>query len=213
MDPHLTSKSLGLRCDPLEKIQNAVILPVSQYKATDEDTLIPNLILMYKHVQLTCCLPVWSKKLDETHPSLSKVLKYILVPAWDERREKQKAMSKGVGILNLKVPQSAQYRGTTGRIHGELLRLLFIRADKKTPRSFQVLVEAVDVDSEVYCWRRSGDFWRMRASLCLAACNSGSGGNAGLYGTSFMPRTQPAQGWSWYTLAGPQTCRIASPLT
>ena len=27
--------------------------------------------------------------------------------------------------------------------------------------------EAFDVDSDVYCWRRSGNFWRMRASLFL----------------------------------------------
>ena len=34
--------------------------------------------------------------------------------------------------------------------------------------NFETLGEAVDVDSEAYCWRRSGFFWRMRASLGLA---------------------------------------------
>ena len=46
---------------------------------------------------------------------------------------------------------------TSGRIHGELLRFLFTLADKKTSRSFEALGEAFDVDSDVYCWRRSGN--------------------------------------------------------
>ena len=52
--------------------------------------------------------------------------------------------------------------------HGELLRLLYILADSKTKLRFEALDEAIDVDSEAYCWRRSGFFWRMRASLGLA---------------------------------------------
>ena len=52
-----------------------------------------------------------------------------------------------------------------GRIHGELLRLLFNLADKKTSNSLAALGEAIDVESEVYCRRRSGNFWRMRAHL------------------------------------------------
>ena len=54
---------------------------------------------------------------------------------------------------------------TSGRIHGELLRLLYLLADDKTKRHFRDLDEVIDVDSEAYCWRRSGFFWRMRASL------------------------------------------------
>ena len=42
---------------------------------------------------------------------------------------------------------------TSGRSHGELLRLLYLLADKKATRFFQVN-EEVDVDSEVYCWHR-----------------------------------------------------------
>ena len=45
---------------------------------------------------------------------------------------------------------------TSGRIHGDLLRLLYIFADKKTMRHFQALGEAVDVESEAYCWLRNG---------------------------------------------------------
>ena len=40
---------------------------------------------------------------------------------------------------------------TSGRIHGD---------------------EAIDDDSEAYCWRRSGFFWRMRASLGLACAQA-----------------------------------------
>ena len=61
---------------------------------------------------------------------------------------------------------------TSGRIPGELLRLLFILVDKKTSLSFQAMGAAVDVDSEVYCWRRGGVFWRMRASHGLACAQA-----------------------------------------
>ena len=37
--------------------------------------------------------------------------------------------------------------------------------DNKTKLHFRALDEAIDVDSEAYCWRRNGFFWRMRASL------------------------------------------------
>ena len=57
---------------------------------------------------------------------------------------------------------------TSGRIHGELLRLLYILADRKTTRSFQALGEEVEVDAEIERWRRSEFFWHMRASLGLA---------------------------------------------
>ena len=61
---------------------------------------------------------------------------------------------------------------TSGRIHGDLLRLLHLLADNKTKRHFRDLDEAIDVDSEAYCWRRSGFFWRMRASLGLACAQA-----------------------------------------
>ena len=43
---------------------------------------------------------------------------------------------------------------TSGRIYGELLRLLYLLSDKKTTRFLQGLGEAVDVSSEVDRWRR-----------------------------------------------------------
>merc|ERR1712216_776374 len=76
---------------------------------------------------------------------------------------------------------------TSGRIHGELLRLLFNLADKKTSNSLAALGEALDVESEVYCRRRSGNFWRMRAALGLACAQ------AATLGTQVVgrPRSRP----------------------
>ena len=45
-------------------------------------------------------------------------------------------------------------------------------ADTKTARFFQALGEDVDADSEVYCWRRSVFFRRMRATLGLACAQA-----------------------------------------
>ena len=61
---------------------------------------------------------------------------------------------------------------TSGRIHGDLLRLLYLIADNKTKRHFEARHEVLDDDSEAYCWRRSGFFWRMRASLGLACAQA-----------------------------------------
>ena len=61
---------------------------------------------------------------------------------------------------------------TSGRIHGEFLRLLYLLADNKTKRHFRDRHEVIDDDSEAYCWRRSGFFWRMRASLGLACAQA-----------------------------------------
>ena len=76
---------------------------------------------------------------------------------------------------------------TSGRIQGELLRLLFNLVDTKTSNSFEALGEAFDVESEVYCRRRSGNFWRMRASLGLACAQ------AAALGTQVVgrPRSRP----------------------
>ena len=76
---------------------------------------------------------------------------------------------------------------TSGRIHRELLRLLFNLADTKTSNSFEALVEAFDVESEVYCRRRSGNFWRMRASLGLSCAQAATLG-AQVVG---RPRSRP----------------------
>ena len=46
-----------------------------------------------------------------------------------------------------------------------------VLADNKTKLHFRALDEANDVDQESYCWRRSGFFWRMRASLGLACAH------------------------------------------
>ena len=58
------------------------------------------------------------------------------------------------------------------RVIGEFLRLLYLLADNKTKLHFRALDEAIDVDSEAYCWRWNGVFWRMRASLGLACAQA-----------------------------------------
>ena len=37
---------------------------------------------------------------------------------------------------------------------------------------FRALDEAIDADSEAYCWRRNGFLWRMRASLGLVCAQA-----------------------------------------
>ena len=49
---------------------------------------------------------------------------------------------------------------------------LYLLADNKTKRHFRDRHEVLDDDSEAYCWRRSGFFWRMRASLGLACAQA-----------------------------------------
>ena len=61
---------------------------------------------------------------------------------------------------------------TSGRIHGDLLRLLYLLADNKTKCYYRDRHEVIADDSEAYCWRRSGFFWRMRASLGLACAQA-----------------------------------------
>ena len=57
-------------------------------------------------------------------------------------------------------------------VHGDLLRLLSLLADNKAKRHYRDRHEVIDDDSEAYCWRRSGFFWRMRASLGLACAQA-----------------------------------------
>ena len=49
---------------------------------------------------------------------------------------------------------------------------MYLLADNKTKRHFQDRHEAIDDDSEAYCWRRNGFFWRMRASFGLACAQA-----------------------------------------
>ena len=71
--------------------------------------------------------------------------------------------------------------------------MLFILADSKTTRSFPSLGEEVDVDSEIYCWRRSGVFWRIRASLGLA-CGQAATLCAQVVGQPSEPDSRSAAG-------------------
>ena len=51
-------------------------------------------------------------------------------------------------------------------------QLLFSSKHHSTQRHFRDRHEVIDEDSEAYCWRRSGFFWRMRASLGLACAQA-----------------------------------------
>ena len=53
-----------------------------------------------------------------------------------------------------------------------VLALLYLLADNKTKRHFRDRHEAIDDESDAYCWRRSGFFWRMRASFGLACAQA-----------------------------------------
>ena len=64
---------------------------------------------------------------------------------------------------------------TSGRMHGELLRLLYILADRKTPCTSGPWVRPSMWTlrlTQPYCWHRSGFFWRMRASYGLACAQA-----------------------------------------
>ena len=93
------------------------------------------------------------------HSDINCNINLVLSQRAQERVDKYRAGYAAQGMRHASLPAVVS---TSGRIHGDLLRLLYILADKKTTRFFEALVEAVDVDSEAYCWRRSGFFWRMR---------------------------------------------------
>ena len=93
----------------------------------------------------------------------------VLLQRAQEKVDKYRAGYAAQGMRHASLPAVVS---TSGRIHGDLLRLLYILADKKTTRYFEALGESVDVDSEAYCWRRSGVFWRMRASFGLACAQA-----------------------------------------
>ena len=66
-------------------------------------------------------------------------------------------------------------------------RALPCRKKRKDPRSFETIGEGFDVESEVYCRRRSGNFWRMRASLGLACAQAATLGTQ----VTGRPRSRP----------------------
>ncbi len=99
------------------------------------------------------------------HPDINLVLSHRAQEKVDKYRAGYAAQDSRRAFLPAVV-------STSGRIHGEFLRLLYLLADNKTQLHFRALDEAIDVDSEAYCWRRSGFFWRMRASLGLACAQA-----------------------------------------
>ena len=99
------------------------------------------------------------------HADINQVLSH-------RAQEKINKYRAGYAALDVRRAFLPAVVSTSGRIHGDLLRLLYLLADNKTKRHFRDRHEAIDDDSEAYCWRRSGFFWRMRASLGLACAQA-----------------------------------------
>ena len=96
-------------------------------------------------------------------------INHVLSHRAQEKIDKYRAGYAAQGVRKAFLPAVVS---TSGRIHGDLLRLLYLLADNKTKRHFRARHEVIDDDSEAYCWRRSGFFWRMRASLGLACAQA-----------------------------------------
>ena len=73
---------------------------------------------------------------------------------------------------------------TSGRIHGDLLRLLYLLADNKTKRHYRDRHEVIDDDSEAYCWRTAERLLLAHAGIPRLGLRSGD--YPGLAG--FWPR-------------------------
>jgi gamma-glutamylcyclotransferase (GGCT)/AIG2-like uncharacterized protein YtfP len=111
---------------------------------------------------------------NAANPSLNGTLRHadinhVLSHRAQEKIDKYRA---GYAALDVRKAFLPAVVSTSGRIHGDLLRLLYLLADNKTKRHFRDRHEVIDDDSEAYCWRRSGFFWRMRASLGLACAQA-----------------------------------------
>ena len=65
-----------------------------------------------------------------------------------EKIDKYRAGYAAQGVRKAFLPAVVS---TSGRIHGDLLRLLYLLADNKTKLHFRALGEAIDVDSEAHC--------------------------------------------------------------
>ena len=80
----------------------------------------------------------------------------------------------------------------------------------QTPNYNVALGEAFDVESEVYCRRRSGNFWRMRASLGLVCAQATTLGTHVIGRPRSRPRGAPSSGHG--SLPAPQMAAAFSSL-
>ena len=112
--------------------------------------------------------------LNAANPSQNGTMRHADINHVLSQRAQEKINKYRAGYAALDVRRAflPAVVSTSGRIHGDLLRLLYLLADNKTKRHFRDRHEAIDDDSEAYCWRRSGFFWRMRASLGLACAQA-----------------------------------------
>ena len=111
---------------------------------------------------------------NAANQSLNGTLRHADINQVLSHRAQEKIVKYRAGYAALDVRRAfiPAVVSTSGRIHGDLLRLLYLLADNKTKRHFRDRHEAIDDDSEAYCWRRSGFFWRMRASFGLACAQA-----------------------------------------
>ena len=69
---------------------------------------------------------------------------------------------------------------------------------KRPPAPARPLARPFDVESEVYCRRRSGNFWRMRASLGLACAQAANSGGLSRFSCISSRRAK----WMWLAHTG-----------
>jgi hypothetical protein len=111
---------------------------------------------------------------NAANASLNGTLRHADINQVLSHRAQEKIVKYRAGYAALDVRRAfiPAVVSTSGRIHGDLLRLLYLLADNKTKRHFRDRHEAIDDESDAYCWRRSGFFWRMRASFGLACAQA-----------------------------------------
>ena len=112
----------------------------------------------------TRVIPSWA-------PAWERALSPVSCTSRQRAQEKVDKYRAGYAAQDMRRAFLPAVVSTSGRIHGEFVRLMYILADNKTKLHFEALDQA-DVDSEAYCWRRSGVFWRMRASIGLACAQA-----------------------------------------
>ena len=122
--------------------------------------------------KITISLPPNSEeRFSRSNPSQNGTLRHtdinlVLSQRAQEKIDKYRA---GYAAQDMRRAFLPAVVSTSGRIHGDLLRLLYLLADNKTKRHFRDLDEAIDVDSDAYCWRRRSPH---RTSIYILFCLS-----------------------------------------
>ena len=90
---------------------------------------------------------------NAANPSLNGTLRHadinhVLSHRAQEKIDKYRA---GYAALDVRIAFLPAVVSTSGRIHGDLLRLLYLLADNKTKCHYRDRHEVIDDDSEAYC--------------------------------------------------------------